>query len=157
MLFWRQNTKYNFIFPFFLPRFQAAEAIWWAYSSVCRSLAHLHVLPRIIFHRVSAQGGNTPKTETHFGEADIREGKIKEWLPSCADNVGSISKCLQADGNYRDDHLSSQSIKQPKLYSGGKKRLWCHLQLTCAFLDLCPKAFCHLSFGQCLLEIFFFL
>lgn len=116
----------------------------------------MHVLPRIIFHRVSAQGGNTSKTETHFGEADIREGKIKEWLPSCADNVGSISKCLRADGNYRDDHLSSQSIKQPKLYSGGKKRLWCHLQFTCAFLDLCPKAFCHLSFVQCLLEIFFF-
>lgn len=76
----------------------------------------MHVLPRIIFRGVSAQGVNASKIETLFGEAGIREGKNREQLPSCANNVGSISKCVQADENYRDDHLSSQSIKQPKLY-----------------------------------------
>ena len=128
----------QFYFSIFCPGFKWQKQSDGLIGSVCRSLAHLHVLPRIIFHRVSTQGVNTSKIETHSGETDIRMGKNREWFPSCADHAGSISKCVQADENYRDGHLSSQSIKQLKLYLE-KKKLRCHLQFTFALSRFMPK------------------
>ena len=124
-----QNAIPFFHFP---PSFKWQKRSDGLIGSVCRSLAHLHVLPRIIFHGIFAQGVNISKMETLSGEAGIRVGKNRGRLPSCANNVGSISKCVQSDENYRDGHLNSQSIKQPKLYSEKRerereKKRWCHL------------------------------
>lgn len=123
MLFGTQHTKCNFIFPFFFPPgFKWQKQSDGLISSVCRSLAHLHVLPRVIFHGIFARGVNISKIETLFGEAGIRVGKNRERLPRRVNNVGSVSKCAQSGENDRDGHLTRLSVKQPKLYLEKKKR-----------------------------------
>lgn len=112
----------QFHFSIFSPGFKWQKQSDGLIGSVCRSLAHLHVLPRVIFHGIFARGVNTSKIETLFGEAGIQVGKNREQLPSHANNVGSISKCVQSGENDREGHLTCLSVKQPKLCLEKKKK-----------------------------------
>lgn len=139
-------------FSIFSPGFKWQKQSDGLIDSVCRSLAHLHVLPRFIFHGIFAQRVNISKTETLWQGWYSSGEKIDSGPQAALTNAGSISQCVQSDENYRDDHRSSQSVQQPNF---GEKTSGVIYNSHVPFLDECPEASCHLLFGRCLLETVF--
>lgn len=86
-----------------------------------------------------------------LGRLVFKWGENRDRLPSHANNVGSVSKCARSGESDRDGHLTCLSAKQPTLSLGKKKKDGGVMGNShVPFLDLCPKASCHLLFGQCL-------
>ena len=152
MHFGAQHTKCNFIFPFPAPPgFKWHEQSGGLIGSVCRSLAHLHVLPRIVSHGIFAWVVNISKTETLSGEAGSQGGKTDCSSQAVLTRLVLFQSVFDPI-KITDDHWCSPSVNQPKLGWVGCGVIYNSQVL---FLDSCPEASCHLLFGQCLLERIF--